>query len=815
MKAKTMKNPPVAMEECACAPEDKVNGAIEESGGTQGRPTEQGFSMPGEPATVESDIDERGMPGLAIRDEFQSMPNVSMTGGLVAARTHDMPGKTMDSSNGGGQRGGYSGGNGMNGGNSNDRSNKEDTPQTRKCATMSVHRRLLSTMPEYARARDRIENQARLYETGARTTERTGITRVPVVVHVVWNTAAQNISVNQINSQIDVLNRDFRRTNPDVSTTPAPFLPLATDARIEFFLAQVDPNGNSTTGIVRRQTSTPQFSDDDAMKSNATGGLDAWPSADYLNIWVCPLGGGLLGYAQFPGGPAATDGVVVVHSGFGTNGTAAAPFNLGRTTTHEIGHWLNLNHIWGDDGTGCGGSDNVSDTPNQGGANTGAPTFPRVSCNNGPHGDMYMNYMDYVDDRAMVMFSAGQVARMQACLDGPRRTIGLGVGASRPSSGPVVSWGPNRIDAFVLGSDRAMYHKWWNGSSWGPGVTGYENMGGVCTSTPQAVAWGPNRLDVFVTGTDSALYHKWWNGASWGPSLTGYENMGGKCVGDPRIVSWGPNRLDVFVLGTNRALYHKWWNGTSWGPSLQGYENMGGVCVGQPEIVSWGPNRLDVFVIGSDRALYHKWWDGSNWGPSLTGYERLGGVCMSAPRAVSWGPNRLDIFVTGTDGALYHKWWNGSAWGPSANGFERMGGVCVGEVEAVSWGPNRLDLFVIGTDSALYHKWWNGASWGPSLTGYEAMGGIATSQPRVIAWGPNRLDVFLTGTDSALYHKWWNGSSWGPSVTGYEYMGGVISSFRTQQQAAQVAEVIPDIAPNAMVYSGQPEFHPHASTSVQ
>ena len=96
-------------------------------------------------------------------------------------------------------------------------------------------------------------------------------------------------------------------------------------------------------------------------------------------------------------------------------------------------------------------------------------------------------------------------------------------------------------------------------------------------SAPRAVAWGPDRLDVFVTGTDGALYHKWWNGSAWGPSLTGFERMGGVCVGDPEVATWGPNRLDVFVIGTDSALYHKWWNGSAWGPSLTGYEYMGGV----------------------------------------------------------------------------------------------------------------------------------------------------------------------------------------------------------------------------------------------
>jgi len=348
----------------------------------------------------------------------------------------------------------------------------------------------------------------------------------------------------------------------------------------------------------------------------------------------------------------------------------------------------------------------------------------------------------------------------------------------RASSSPLVAWGADRLDVFVLGTDRALYHKWWGGADWGPSVTDYEYMGGVCTSVPQAVAWGANRLDVFVTGTDSALYHKWWDGNAWGPSVTDYEYMGGVCLGDPRIVSWGADRLDVFVLGTDRALYHKWWDGAGWGPSLTDYEYMGGVCLGQPEIVAWGANRLDVFVIGTDRALYHKWWDGAGWGPAVTGYERLGGVCMSVPKAVAWGANRLDVFVIGTDGALYHKWWDGNAWGPSVDGFEYMGGVCVGQPEIVAWGANRLDVFVIGTDSALYHKWWDGNAWGPSVTGYEYMGGVCTSQPRAAAWGANRLDIFVTGTDSALYHKWWDGAGWGPSLTGYEFMGGIISAFR-------------------------------------
>ena len=197
----------------------------------------------------------------------------------------------------------------------------------------------------------------------------------------------------------------------------------------------------------------------------------------------------------------------------------------------------------------------------------------------------------------------------------------------------------------------------------GARVTDYEYMGGICTTRPEAVAWGPNRLDVFLLGTDHALWHKWWDGASWGPADR-LGIYGRHLPAAPKAVAWGPNRLDVFVLGTDLAVYHKWWDGANWGPSVTDYEYQGGICTTPPEVVAWGPNRLDVFVLGTDHALYHKWWDGANWGPSLTGWEYLGGTCASAPKAVAWGPNRLDIFVLGMDLALYHKWWDGANWGP-------------------------------------------------------------------------------------------------------------------------------------------------------
>ncbi len=299
-----------------------------------------------------------------------------------------------------------------------------EPPARRTCGTMAVHRRLLTESSRYRRARAELENAT--IASRWRDTTSDDIVLIPVVVHIVARTEPENISDAQVISQIEVLNLDYRAANPDVSAVPEVFAQLVGDARVEFALATVDPDGEPTTGITRTSTSESSFGTDNSIKFADRGGADAWPANQYLNVWVGLLRGGLLGYAQFPGGPHATDGVVITHAAFGTTGTAAEPFNLGRTATHEIGHYLNLFHIWGDDGSGCGGTDEVHDTPNQGSENTGKPAFPKVSCDNGPNGDLFMDYMDYVDDDTMVMFTAGQVSRMRACLDTARSSLRAG-----------------------------------------------------------------------------------------------------------------------------------------------------------------------------------------------------------------------------------------------------------------------------------------------------------------------------------------------------------------------------------------------------
>jgi Pregnancy-associated plasma protein-A len=297
-------------------------------------------------------------------------------------------------------------------------------PRRRQCGSMEVNERLSELYSSFRTNQNRIESfTARSMTSGLAARVARQLITIPVVVQVVYKKDTENISDAQVKSQIAALNKDFRATNTDAKNVPAVWKGLVADANIQFALATKDPKGKATTGIVRTVTTRTSFGADDSVKTKSTGGTPGWPAARYLNLWVCNLGGGLLGYAQFPGGPTKTDGVVILHSAFGTSGTAAAPFALGRTATHEIGHWLNLRHIWGDEND-CSGTDHVSDTPNAQLPNYGSPTFPHVSCENGPNGDMFMNYMDYVDDVAMFMFTPGQITRMNATLAGPRSKIG-------------------------------------------------------------------------------------------------------------------------------------------------------------------------------------------------------------------------------------------------------------------------------------------------------------------------------------------------------------------------------------------------------
>ncbi len=286
----------------------------------------------------------------------------------------------------------------------------------RKCGSMEVLKNNLMADPTLQDRMDKIEAFTKRFESDPNAQAKllsTGVMEIHVVVNVLYHTTAENISQSQIQSQIDVLNEDYKALNADYSSVPALFQPVRSgNVGVSFVLDTV----------IRKSTTKSSWTTNDAMKKSSGGGINPTSPTTKLNLWCCNLSGGILGYAQFPGGSSTTDGVVIDNNAFGRTGTVTAPYNKGRTATHEIGHWMNLRHIWGD--ATCG-NDLVSDTPLHTGANYGCPAYPTKSTCSGTPVMMTMNYMDYTDDACMYMFSAGQKTRMMAvfAVGGPRASF--------------------------------------------------------------------------------------------------------------------------------------------------------------------------------------------------------------------------------------------------------------------------------------------------------------------------------------------------------------------------------------------------------
>ena len=311
------------------------------------------------------------------------------------------------------------------------------------------------------------------------------VVKLPIVVHVIYRNSEENISDAQIQSQIDVLNQDFRKKNIDAKDVPGSFKAIAADCEIEFCLASKDTLGNATSGITRHATTISEIGT--AFSGNRRrvfysdlGGENTWKPESYINIWVCNMGT-ILGYTS-PLKDAATkpkeDGILVDYRVFGTIGTTTnKQHNKGRTTTHEMGHYFNLLHIWGTDST-CVDDDLVSDTPLQADANLGCPSFPKLSCN---VSSMYMNFMDYTDDDCMGLFTNGQKVRMLAALNEFRSGLLRGSNCEPTSTSLEIDKGirlyPNPAkDVLYLESNSStateialydvlghiLYHKTWN-----------------------------------------------------------------------------------------------------------------------------------------------------------------------------------------------------------------------------------------------------------------------------------------------------------------------------------------------------------------
>ncbi len=327
------------------------------------------------------------------------------------------------------------------------------TVTTQRCATVEYMNYRESMHPGYIQSTIDVFNNAKHANSN-----KSGETYIiPVVVHVVYNTAAQNLPDSVIHNQIQILNEDFNRFNADTVNMRSVFQPYVGYGNVEFRLANFDPNGNPTSGITRTQTSQATFmtnplgmmsgdmSDLEKVKSTTDGGINPWNQSRYLNIWVCNMAMNLMGseipmlmgYATPPDGlsnwPAGSvaglgDGVVIQYQAFGSNNPNPLAVQgqtfvvKGRTVTHEVGHYLGLRHVWGDGD--CTQDDGISDTPNASGQSEQDCNTTKNTCVDNIDGvdlpDMVENYMDYSAEDCQNTFTAEQMDLIRAVLENER-----------------------------------------------------------------------------------------------------------------------------------------------------------------------------------------------------------------------------------------------------------------------------------------------------------------------------------------------------------------------------------------------------------
>lgn len=320
--------------------------------------------------------------------------------------------------------------------------------QSHKCYTDPAAARYLDNPVQRAAYRQ-AEVAARQWISANKGSRNATVVQIPVVFHVVYKNANQNIADSNLVRQVDILNECFRLQNANFPQTRPVFDTIAADVEVEFCMATVDPQGNPTNGITRTAAAAGTFFDPllgfDNVKADATGGKDPWPSDQYLNIWVCDMSFlgvvVVLGYATFPGGDPLVDGVVIQYNfiGYMPNNTTNG---LGRTTVHEVGHWLGLRHIWGDGQFStplCDSTDHVDDTPNADTASQQSCMIKNTCSNESPYWtgagidppDMIENYMDYSYDACMTMFTNGQKDRMLGFLNTTRASL-----LTSPGCGP-------------------------------------------------------------------------------------------------------------------------------------------------------------------------------------------------------------------------------------------------------------------------------------------------------------------------------------------------------------------------------------------
>ncbi|NML72397.1 T9SS type A sorting domain-containing protein [Chryseobacterium sp. RP-3-3] len=295
----------------------------------------------------------------------------------------------------------------------------------RECGTTEKMNEFFAKNPQALAKKQDLRNYLMSKNTTGKNVQT--VITIPIVVHVLYKTTAQNISEAQIASQIAILNNDFRKLNADFNTVvPDAFKPAGADMELAFCMATKDPNGNPTTGIERKSVPT---SFDFENNYYVASGLTAWDPTKYLNIWVGDVPSPSLGWAYLPDAAGyPEDGLAIGYKYFGTTGAAQFPYNGGRTATHEIGHYFGLLHPWGEDDSVCGTADNddgCADTPATNNPYSGGNVFPDNSnmCTPSANGAMFMNFMDYVTDTEMALFSNDQKTIKTNTMSGPRASL--------------------------------------------------------------------------------------------------------------------------------------------------------------------------------------------------------------------------------------------------------------------------------------------------------------------------------------------------------------------------------------------------------
>jgi PKD repeat protein len=404
----------------------------------------------------------------------------------------------------------------------------------KKCATDEIHQWRLVNEPGYAEAYQALQDYTAKFvaEHPAGYSPKAVVT-IPVVFHIVLSPAQHATFLDsRCLEQIDVLNQDYAGLNTH-SIAPFP-ASMKTNTELQFCLATIDPSGQPTSGIERRDYSGSGWGTNSGVKYYAQGGLDAWDNTKYLNFWICDLGGGLCGYALYPTS-SPEYGLVNHYTYTGVTG-ASAPYNLGGTGTHEIGHCFNLKHIWADS-PGCSPDDDCNDTPLQDEEQYGNPTAPLFdACTPSGNGINFQNFMDYVDDIAYANFTPDQKTRIQACFAsggplyqlGQSAACGVTINADFVGTPTTINVGQN-VDFTDLSTG--------NPTTWSWTFTGA--VAGSTTSTLQ----NPQNIQYDVAG---------WYPVSLTASNSNFSNTATKTQ---YIHVIDPNLVDADFVGNPTTLY--------------------------------------------------------------------------------------------------------------------------------------------------------------------------------------------------------------------------------------------------------------------